>query len=105
MRISDWSSDVCSSDLGARNNLETILASVQELATGTAEPQAEGRKLVIERFELTNARAPLLVPQLGEKRAVRMPEIGRTSCRESVCQYVWISVVAVPLKKNKNTTN
>src|SRR3546814_18644851 len=28
------------------------------------------------------------------------PEIGSESCRERVCQYVWISVVAVPLKKN-----
>src|SRR3546814_12892655 len=26
-------------------------------------------------------------------------EIGRASCRERVCQYVWISVVSVPLKK------
>src|SRR3546814_18486626 len=26
-------------------------------------------------------------------------EIGRASCRESVCLYVWISVVAVTLKK------
>src|SRR3546814_14963300 len=25
-------------------------------------------------------------------------KIGRASCRESVCQYVWILVVAVPLK-------
>src|SRR3546814_13176152 len=30
-------------------------------------------------------------------------EIGRASCRESVCQYVSISVVAVPLKKQKKT--
>jgi hypothetical protein len=60
---------------GARNNLETILESVQRLATGTTEPQSAGRKMVIERFELTNARATLLVPQLGEKREVRMPEI------------------------------
>ncbi|HET6629027.1 MAG TPA: hypothetical protein VFG91_04570 [Woeseiaceae bacterium] len=60
---------------GARNNLETILESVQRLATGAAEPQAEGRRLVIERFELTNARATLLAPQLGEQREVRMPEI------------------------------
>src|SRR3546814_18373326 len=29
------------------------------------------------------------------------PEIGRASCRERVCQYVWISVVAVSLKKKK----
>src|SRR3546814_16127466 len=26
-------------------------------------------------------------------------EIGRASCRERVCKYVWISVVAVSLKK------
>src|SRR3546814_14276254 len=29
-------------------------------------------------------------------------EIGRASCRERVCQYVSISVVAVSLKKKKN---
>src|SRR3546814_16187816 len=31
-------------------------------------------------------------------------EIGRASCRERVCQYVYISVVAVSLKKNKTQT-
>src|SRR3546814_15950894 len=30
-------------------------------------------------------------------------EIGRASCRERVCQYVSISVVAVSLKNNRNT--
>src|SRR3546814_19090092 len=30
-------------------------------------------------------------------------EIGRASCRERVCQYVYISVVAGSLKKKKNT--
>src|SRR3546814_19791437 len=30
-------------------------------------------------------------------------EIGRASCRERVCQNVYISVVAVPLKKKKYT--
>src|SRR3546814_15771387 len=30
-------------------------------------------------------------------------EIGRASCRERVCQYVEISWVAVPLKKQKKT--
>src|SRR3546814_11355647 len=29
------------------------------------------------------------------------PETGRASCRERVCQYVKISVVALPLKKTK----
>src|SRR3546814_11039918 len=32
-------------------------------------------------------------------------EIGRASCRERVCQYVEISVVAVSLKKNKKKAN
>src|SRR3546814_20360007 len=32
------------------------------------------------------------------------PKIGRASCRESVCQYVSISVVAVSLKTKRKTT-
>src|SRR3546814_12623799 len=32
----------------------------------------------------------------------RRREIGRASWRERVCQYVWISVVAVSLKKKTN---
>src|SRR3546814_2095025 len=32
-------------------------------------------------------------------------QIGRASCRERVCQYVWISVVAVSLKKTQNKKN
>src|SRR3546814_20729595 len=32
-------------------------------------------------------------------------EIGRASCRERVCQYVSISVVAVSLKKKKHIKN
>src|SRR3546814_19715369 len=35
---------------------------------------------------------------------VESVEIGRASCRERVCQYVLISVVAVSLKKKQNTT-
>src|SRR3546814_11122449 len=34
---------------------------------------------------------------------VREPQIGRASCRERVCQYVSISVVAVALKKKERT--
>src|SRR3546814_15841079 len=36
-------------------------------------------------------------------REVQRRTIGRASCRERVCQYVWISVVAGSLKiKNRN---
>src|SRR3546814_15906095 len=38
-----------------------------------------------------------------EASAASIFEIGRASCRERVCQYVWISVVAVSLKKKKTT--
>src|SRR3546814_226071 len=38
-------------------------------------------------------------PATATSRAGR--EIGRASCRERVCQYVWISVVAVSLKKKQ----
>src|SRR3546814_20309740 len=33
------------------------------------------------------------------------PELGRASCRERWCQYVYISVVAVSLKKKHTTTH
>lgn len=59
---------------GTRNNLQTILASVQRLASGD-DTQGEERKLIIERFELTDAHARLIVPQLDEEREVRMPEV------------------------------
>src|SRR3546814_17262710 len=41
----------------------------------------------------------------GSARRLIVAEIGRASCRERVCQYVWISGVAVSLKKktHKNT--
>src|SRR3546814_12873889 len=39
--------------------------------------------------------AVLIFPQVRQ--------IGRASCRERVCQYVYISVVAVSLKKKLNT--
>src|SRR3546814_13567882 len=35
----------------------------------------------------------------------KRPEIGRASCRERVCQYVEISVVAGSLKKQKKNNN
>src|SRR3546814_20233989 len=39
----------------------------------------------------------LISPAVAE---LAMSEIGRASCRERVCQYVWIPVVVVTFKKN-----
>src|SRR3546814_3720781 len=60
MRISDWSSDVCSSDL-------SICVRAQAARGGEEQP-------------VDRRTAP------GEP--ARAAEIGRASCRERVCQYV-----------------
>src|SRR3546814_16701836 len=51
---------------------------------------------------LFGSRVILVVDR--RRREMEVPvEIGRASCRERVCQYVWISVVAVSLKKKQKT--
>src|SRR3546814_3442602 len=87
MRISDWSSDVCSSDLVF--NCSNILTALDLL--DSIEPQMmtfgdAGRALgngQIDAFCQSSAPAAA-VTELAETRE----EIGRASCRESVCQYV-----------------
>src|SRR3546814_14825468 len=71
MRISDWSSGVCSSDLALR------------YADSTNE-----------------VRLKIKLSQGGDAHSLSAGmEIGRASCRERVCQYVSISVAAVSLKQ------
>src|SRR3546814_13424645 len=97
MRISDWSSDVSSSDLGARSvaGTEVTVKRVPELMPEDVARKA-GAKL--------DQEAPIAKPQeLADYDAVIFgTQIGRASCRERVCQYVEISVVAVSLKKIKS---
>src|SRR3546814_20998596 len=91
MRISDWSSDVCSSELDRWRQIAVAASAVQHhtaLFEGTDADARSGAALE----ELGN------LPDIGID-AVK--EIGRASCRERVCQYVYISRVAVPLKKKK----
>src|SRR3546814_8172637 len=78
MRISDWSSDVCSSDLDERHG------AVQE----APHPTVTG--LLHERRDDEGGRCAGPLPQ---QRRDESPlgggiEIGRASCRERVCQYV-----------------
>src|SRR3546814_13932929 len=107
MRISDWSSDVCSSDLEAE--LARSRAAAARGASGEANPQqvAEGLVAVIERTEHGEAviftvdidpalRLPIEDSDLAEmlgalvENAARHAKIGRASCRGRVCQYVLI---------------
>src|SRR3546814_18494838 len=112
MRISDWSSDVCSSDLRVAQCLsgqrfqEVFKTSVR----ATAEPSAFGaylRSAVLhslavrlkesfvqvgrgdERQVVMHVQLPIQFSQAGDPViTVCEVEIGRASCRESVCQYV-----------------
>src|SRR3546814_20573608 len=111
MRISDWSSDVCSSDLGeggARRPVRTV-GVIQDI---TDRKRAElALAASEERLRLAQGLSGVgsydwdILRDKAEASDVY--QIGRASCRERVCQYVEISVVAVSLKKkaNKNINN
>src|SRR3546814_19534750 len=125
MRISDWSSDVCSSDLnllllpvlpGARERLAAFDAGadVRRRTAGTGAipwllpvgwtSAAQARREIVGLRDAALAlggdaaladltTGPWTVPRL-------LPaEIGRASSRERGRETVWISVVAVSLKK------
>src|SRR3546814_18937674 len=90
MRISDWSSDVCSSGLDMAGWVEAGLEARGDFYLA----------LVVIALELLQAAA-------GVVFRVQRPwllEIGRGSCRERVCQYVSISGVAVSLHKTTTIT-
>src|SRR3546814_1815983 len=70
MRISDWSSDVCSSDLFPT-------AHVQAMLDGEGIPAARYNEL-----------ADVWEDEQVQHRKLRARKIGRASCRERVCQYV-----------------
>src|SRR3546814_4637558 len=73
MRISDWSSDVCSSDLWL---------PIREVTRQTGV-----NAVTLRAWE---RRYGLIVPQRTAKghRLFSNEQIGRASCRERVCQYV-----------------
>src|SRR3546814_5968482 len=76
MRISDWSSDVCSSDLNYGRK-------------GCGEMQAKAPGVAALTLRLRPRQCTFLARKVrpsifrGDIR-----EIGRASCRERVCQYV-----------------
>src|SRR3546814_4710515 len=94
MRISDWSSDVCSSDLmresnriirqcveWLRNNSGPVIVDNHKVAPPSREHMKTGMEDLIHHFKLFTEG--MHVPA-GETYAA---EIGRASCRVRVCQY------------------
>src|SRR3546814_4010938 len=88
MRISDWSSDVCSSDLHEfnRRGKDRKLKPKSEAVVVEVPPIIDQGTYDTVQAHL-QARNPKKVPP----RVVSGPtllKIGRASCRERVCQYV-----------------
>src|SRR3546814_14341160 len=99
MRISDWSSDVCSSDLFG---LPCVIY-MGEVDIERQQPNVFRMKLLGAEVRAVKSGSRTLKDAMNE--ALRDWEIGRASCRERVCQYVSVSVVAVSLKtKNSKLT-
>src|SRR3546814_8464887 len=75
LRISDWSSDVCSSDL---------IGAVEHQQFRAACADGRGRE---QQRERTEQRPRCAQRRMQCPHGVE-PEIGRASSRERVCQYV-----------------
>src|SRR3546814_6356182 len=97
MRISDWSSDVCSSDLKFKVRQEgdsSMLAAKKGSANRLGYIFAHAAIVVICIGGLLDSELPVrLQVWLGGKQPITQnmlisQEIGRASCRERVCQYV-----------------
>src|SRR3546814_20368844 len=98
MRISDWSSDVCSSDLGDlfdRNRGARRVAASGGMDPRSCRGAAPHRPRQRERAMGGRHRRAYRCAA----RCVHEDALGRASRREWVCQYVSISVVAVSLNK------
>src|SRR3546814_14326283 len=109
MRISDWSSDVCSSDLIAKlyqfasparypgDSTRSGSHAVVSRASPPAVPHASNRPAGAKPCAANRSN------HAARSKGVAKPlQIGRASCRDRVCQYVYISVGAVSLKKHNN---
>src|SRR3546814_2019547 len=92
MRISDWSSDVCSSDLGTHcidpcgetDWVRAMIDRYDDEATGSGAIIVPTAGFEALPFDL----AALHAAHLLHERTGLPVAIGRASCRERVCQYV-----------------
>src|SRR3546814_10644267 len=98
MRISDWSSDVCSSDLARffweQDQKKTLAQHAEKLANitfheklGTVADKVE-RVAKLAEWLANEGIVPNCDSALARQAAELAKEIGRASCRGRVCQYV-----------------
>src|SRR3546814_13876506 len=103
MRISDWSSDVCSSDLIISPDAFLTSAGIWQLVCAggitiflvtrfatvaggsqSHSPPPNSRALLLVHHTMSPPLSPAPSPRSIPPKA---QEIGRASCRERVCQY------------------
>src|SRR3546814_13276473 len=109
MRISDWSSDVCSSDLGPKPR--RIRRMLPAIAFPAIDPVAIAVGPFAVRWYALAYIAGIMIGWryclwLARRRPVFFApqEIGRASWRARVCQYVLLSVVALSFNKKFTST-
>src|SRR3546814_19403720 len=98
MRISDWSSDVCSSDLAQADEFLVADGRASDDVRhppGKTNTIGEQGRTAIEAIALPDHRVDgearpikLIFKAISNAGAVFEPKIGRASCRERVCPYV-----------------
>src|SRR3546814_9380150 len=95
MRISDWSSDVCSSDLAINDRAAfkgdaiTASRSPQPYWRGRVGDDERRQTFIGERYDKPLYRLLYFRFSRGAKsKRAEDDEIGRASCRERVCTYV-----------------
>src|SRR3546814_16668480 len=117
MRISDWSSDVCSSDLPKSRSVRPLDSFARgisrnhfhvwwgenytvEQVSNNAEPTygvKQGDWHLTDEFPVYTTQSEASV----SVRSGAHTQLGRASCGERVCKYGSISGVAVSLKQKK----
>src|SRR3546814_6569597 len=95
LRISDWSSDVCSSDLSIGQVDRRMRNATQRKTGGVARRRPiESRTqaaLIVDRWTVSLLPVPQCQRRITERAGHAdqiTDQIGRASCRERVCQYV-----------------
>src|SRR3546814_14839948 len=101
MRISDWSSDVCSSDLAA-GVVAVAQRRVVTIAFGRLPVAGDRRVFLLPRGRLLAFASCGLLRLPGVRRLGRQAQIRRAWCRVRVCEDGLSSVVAVSVKKKND---
>src|SRR3546814_16967541 len=107
MRISDWSSDVCSSDLSygygvaGRMAMQAYLATAGSAKVGFTVTGKDGHG---QPIHIGGMRGAIERNAMRYYLAIDTHPLGSASCRGRRCQYVSCTGDADTLKKKKNHT-